>query len=105
MFTIDLTRVNPNVPAGSVANIVTHGITMPDDGNNIIDIAAAPSFYEAENATLGGGATVDTSFPGFTGTGSVSLGNGFAGGFVEFQVNQSDPSGDTRALRHLLQWD
>jgi hypothetical protein len=44
-FTIDLSLVNPNVPAGSVTNIVTQGITMPDGGNTIIDIAAAPTFY------------------------------------------------------------
>ena len=88
LFTINLSRVNPNVPAGSVANIVTRGLTMPDDGNNIIDIALAPSFYEAENATLGGGATIATNFPGFSGTGYVSLGDS-AGSSVEFQVNQN----------------
>ena len=86
-FTIDLRRVNPNVPAGTLANIVINGISMPDDGNDFIDIAAAPGFYEAENATLGGGATANTNFSGFIGTGSVSLGDGFAGGFVDFQVN------------------
>jgi Domain of unknown function (DUF4394)/Carbohydrate binding module (family 6) len=88
LFTINLSRVNPNVPAGSVANIVTRGITMPDDGNNIIDIALAPSFYQAENATLGGGATIASNFPGFSGTGYVSFGDS-AGSSVEFQVNQN----------------
>jgi hypothetical protein len=86
-FTIDMTRVNPNVPAGSVTPIVVQGIMMPDDGNDFIDIAAAPSFYEAENATLGGGAIIDTTSTGFSGTGAVRLGNGGAGAFVEFQAN------------------
>jgi len=84
-FTIDLSKIDPAVPAGSVSNIVVQGLTMPDDGNNIIDIAAALNYYEAENATLGGGSAVNTTFPGFTGTGVASLGN-VAGAFVEFQV-------------------
>jgi uncharacterized protein DUF4394/alpha-galactosidase-like CBM13-containing protein len=87
-FTIDLSKIDPTVAAGTVSNIVVPGITMPDDGNNIIDIAAALNFYEAENATLGGGSTVNTTFPGFTGTGVASLGN-VAGAFVEFQVNHN----------------
>jgi hypothetical protein len=87
-FTIDLSQVNPNAPAGSVTNIVTRGITMPDDGNEIIDIAAASAVYQAENATLGGGATAAANFPGFIGTGYASFGD-VAGSFVEFQVNQS----------------
>jgi hypothetical protein len=89
-FKIDLFDVNPAVPAGSVTNIVTEGVfTLTDDSNDIIDIAAAPISYEAENATVGGGARVDNSFQGFTGTGYVSLGSGVAGGFVDFQVNQN----------------
>ena len=89
-FKIDLFDVNPAVPAGSVTNIVTQGVfTLPDDSNDIIDIAAAPISYEAENATVGGGARVDNSFLGFSGTGYVSLGSGVAGGFVDFQVNQN----------------
>ena len=93
-FKIDLFDVNPAVPAGSVTNIVTQGVfTLTDDSNDIIDIAAAPISYEAENATLGGGARVDASFPGFKGTGYANLGSGFAGGFVEFQVNQDSSGG------------
>jgi hypothetical protein len=93
-FKIDLFDVNPAVPAGSVTNIVTQGVfTLTDDSNDIIDIAAAPISYEAENATLGGGARVDASFPGFKGTGYASLGSGVAGGFVEFQVNQDSSGG------------
>jgi hypothetical protein len=97
LFTMDFTLLNPAVPAGTVTNIVTQSITMPNDTNNIIDVAVSSDRYEAENATVGGGARVDTSFPGFSGTGYVSLGSGVAGGFVEFQVNQSDPSGNSRA--------
>ena len=88
-FTIDLSMVNPVVPAGSVTNIVTQGITMPDDGNDIIDIAAAPTSYEAENATQGGGNIVQANFPGFSGTGFVNYADGVAGGFTQFQVNQT----------------
>jgi hypothetical protein len=40
---------------------------------------------------------VGNSFPGFRGTGYVSLGSGVAGGFVDFQVNQNNPSGNARA--------
>jgi Domain of unknown function (DUF4394) len=97
LFTMDFTLLNPAVPAGTVTNIVTQSITMPNDTNNFIDVAVSSDRYEAENATVGGGAMVGNSFPGFTGTGYVSLGSGVAGGFVEFQVNQSDPSGNGRA--------
>jgi hypothetical protein len=73
-----------------VTNIVTQGVfTLSDDSNDIIDIAAAPISYEAENASVGGGAMVGNSFLGFSGTGYVSLGSGVAGGFVDFQVNQN----------------
>jgi len=88
LFTIDLFRLNKTAPAGSVQNVITSGMTMPNDGNEIIDIAVAPSNYEAESATVGGGATVASNFPGFNGTGYVNFGN-VAGSFVEFQVNQS----------------
>jgi hypothetical protein len=88
-FTINLAAVNPNVAAGSQTNIVTQGITMPDDGNLQIDIAAAPTSYEAENATLGGGNVVNTDHLGFSGTGFVNYTDNAAGGFTEFQVNQA----------------
>jgi hypothetical protein len=87
-FTIDLSKVNVAAPAGSVQDVLTYGVTMPDDGNEIIDIAAASPNYEAESATLGGGATVASNFPGFFGTGYASFGD-VAGSFVEFQVNHS----------------
>ncbi|HEY8460510.1 MAG TPA: DUF4394 domain-containing protein [Blastocatellia bacterium] len=88
-FTIDLSTVNPAAPVGSVRNIVAQGITMPDDGNALIDVAAAPTSYEAENATLGGGNKVEANFPGFSGTGFVNFADNVAGGFTEFQVNQA----------------
>jgi Domain of unknown function (DUF4394) len=87
-FTIDLNKVNPAAPAGSVQDVLTYGVTMPDDGNEIIDIAAASPNYEAESATLGGGATVASNSPGFFGTGYASFGD-VAGSFVEFQVNHN----------------
>jgi uncharacterized protein DUF4394 len=88
-FNIDLSMVNPAALAGSVTNIVTRGITMPDDGNDIIDIAAAPTSYEAENATQSGGNIVQANFPGFSGTGFVNYADKVAGAFTQFQVNQS----------------
>src|SRR5215475_5047905 len=93
-FTMDLTQLNPAVPAGTVTPIVTQSITMPDDTNNFIDVAVTLDTYEAENATLGGGSMVATTFPGFSGTGYVRLGDGVAGGFVDFQVSQN---GNNRA--------
>ena len=43
-------------------------------------------FYEAEDAVLGGGATVTAVHPGFTGTGFVSY-NAPSGQFIEWTVN------------------
>jgi hypothetical protein len=73
LFTMDLTLLNAAVPAGTMTNIVTQGITMPNDTNNIIDVAVSPDTYEAENATVGGGATVGNSFPGAIRAGTRGL--------------------------------
>jgi hypothetical protein len=88
-FTIDLTKVNPNVPAGSVTNIVTNSITMPNDSNEMIDIAAAPTSYEAENGTQAGGNIVEATNLGFSGTGYANFTDNVAGGNTTIQVNQS----------------
>ena len=94
--------VNPAVPAGSVTNIVTQGITMPDDGNNIIDIAVAPTSTKLKTPPWAAGPRLTMSFPGFSGTGYVSLGSGVAGGFVEFS-GESERTGGI--LPHLRQWE
>jgi len=87
-FTADLAQVNTVVAAGTTRNVVVRGISM-DTGGNIIDIAAALTSYQAENATQGGGNRVDTDQIGFNGTGFVNYTDNAAGGFTEFAVNQS----------------
>ena len=88
-FTINLAAINPAVAPGGQTNIVANGVTMPDDGNLLIDVAAAPTSYEAENATQGGGNINETTNAGFSGTGYVNFRDAAAGGFTEFQVNQA----------------
>jgi Domain of unknown function (DUF4394) len=42
LFTIDLSQIDPNLALGTTQNVVTRGITMPDDGGAFIDIAVRP---------------------------------------------------------------
>src|SRR5215475_10376764 len=42
LFTIDLSKINPNLALGTTQNVVARGITMPDDGGAYIDIAVKP---------------------------------------------------------------
>jgi hypothetical protein len=89
-FTIDLAQATPATALGTSKNVVVQGIPMAEPtGGERIDIAAAPTSYEAENATRDAQSTVDTNFPGFSGTGFVNFADNVAGAFVEFQVNQS----------------
>jgi hypothetical protein len=88
-FTINLAAINPAVAPGGQTNIVTNGITMPDDGNLQIDVAAAPLQYQAENGTQGGGNTLEATNAGFIGTGYVNFADNVAGGFTSIQVNQN----------------
>jgi len=88
-FTIDLSQVNTVVAAGTTQNVVTRGIVVDTGGGSIVDIAAALTSYEAENATIGGGGKVDTNIPGFSGTGFVNYADNVANSFVEFAVNQA----------------
>ena len=88
-FTINLAAINPAVAAGGQTNIVTNGITMPDDGNNLIDVAAAPLQYQGENAILGGGNITEATNAGFIGTGYINFADNVAGGTAAFQVNQN----------------
>jgi hypothetical protein len=89
-FTIDLAQATPATALGTAKNIVVQGIPMSTDlGGRMLDIAAAPVFYEAENGIQGGGNRVDMDQPGFTGTGFVNFADNVAGGNTTFQVNQS----------------
>jgi Domain of unknown function (DUF4394)/Carbohydrate binding module (family 6) len=89
-FTIDLAQATPASALGTTRNVVTPGIAMnADTGGRFIDVAAALTIYEAENATLGGGNVVNATNAGFTGTGYVNFADNVANGFTEFQVNQN----------------
>lgn len=89
-FTVDLGQATPSSALGTARNVVTQGIPMNADlGGRLIDVAAAPVSYEAENAAQGGGNMVDTNNLGFTGTGFVNFTDNAANGFTEFAVNQT----------------
>ena len=89
-FTIDLAQATPATALGTARNVVTNGVAAATDtGGRLIDVAAALTSYEAENATQGGGNKVDTDIAGFSGTGFVNFADNVANGFTEFQVNQS----------------
>lgn len=88
-FTIDLNQVTPSTALGTAKNIVVQGIPMGDLGGRMLDVAAAPVFYEAENGIQGGGNTVNADQPGFTGTGFVNFADNVPGGATTLQVNQS----------------
>jgi len=91
-FTIDLAQATPATALGTTQNVVVNGIPVnADTGGRFIDVAAALTRYEAENATQGGGNKVDTNIPGFSGTGFVNFTDNLAGGFTEFAVNQAGP--------------
>jgi len=91
-FTIDLAQATPATALGTTTNVVVNGIAAAaDTGGRFVDVAAAPTFYEAENATQGGGNIVDTTIPGFSGTAFVNFADNVAGGFTEFLVNQAGP--------------
>jgi hypothetical protein len=88
-FTIDLTQATPATALGTSKNVVAQGVTMGDTGGKLVDLAAAPVIYQAENATLGGGNIVESTNAGFIGTAYVNYTDNAAGGFTEFQVNQN----------------
>jgi predicted alpha-1,2-mannosidase len=74
--TIDYTMGNtPNTSRG----------TAPGDAPPSYDVGSNPGAtrFEAENATISPGSTVDTNHPGFSGTGFVNTPN-VAGSFVEW---------------------
>lgn len=60
--------------------------------------AAAGTLYEAEQATRSDG-SVDSNWPGFTGTGFVNGANA-AGSYVEFTVNATSAGSHTLAFRY-----
>jgi uncharacterized protein DUF4394/alpha-galactosidase-like CBM13-containing protein len=89
-FTIDLAQATPASALGTTKNIVANGIQMnADTGGRFVDVAAALTAYEAENATQGGGNITESTSAGFTGTGYVNFTDNAANGFTEFQVNQT----------------
>ncbi|MGP4013357.1 PQQ-dependent sugar dehydrogenase [Streptomyces sp. 4N124] len=61
--------------------------------------AAAPTRYEAENASYVSGSTVDDNFAGYSGTGFVNTPNS-AGSYVEFTVNAVGAGNAKLALRY-----
>jgi hypothetical protein len=91
-FTIDLAQVTGAAALGTQKNIITQGIPMNADlGGRFVDVAAALTTYEAENATQGGGNINEATNLGFTGTGYVNFADNVANGSTEFQVNQAGP--------------
>jgi alpha-L-fucosidase 2 len=56
--------------------------------------SSSPTTYQAESGTLGGDAAVNTSFSGYTGTGSVDLPN--SGGFA--QINNVTGNGGSASI-------
>ncbi|MCI0387596.1 MAG: DUF4394 domain-containing protein [Acidobacteria bacterium] len=89
-FTIDLAQATQAAALGTTTNVVVRGIAAAaDTGGRLLDISAAPTYYQAENALQGGGNKVDTNIPGFIGTGFVNFTDNAAGGFTEFAVNQA----------------
>jgi Domain of unknown function (DUF4394) len=89
-FTIDMAQVTPATALGTTRNVVVQGIpAAADTGGRFIDVAAALTRYEAENAVQGGGNIVEANIAGFSGTGFVNFVNNAAGGFTEFAVNQA----------------
>ena len=91
-FTIDLAQVTGAAALGTQKNIITQGIPMNADlGGRLLDVAAALTRYEAENATLSGGNVTEATNLGFTGTGYVNYTDDAAGGVTSFAVNQAGP--------------
>jgi hypothetical protein len=42
LFTIDLSKIDPNLALGKTQHVVASGITMPDSGGGFIDLAVSP---------------------------------------------------------------
>jgi len=91
-FTVDLNQVTGAAALGTQKNIITPGIPMNADlGARFVDVAAALTTYEAENATQGGGNINEATNLGFTGTGYVNFTDNAPNGFTDFAVNQAGP--------------
>jgi hypothetical protein len=88
-FTIDMGQATPATALGTATNVVVQGVTMGDTGGKLIKVTAAPTSYEAESATQGGGNKTENINAGFIGTGYVNYTDNALGGYTEFQVNQS----------------
>jgi hypothetical protein len=91
-FTIDLAQATGAASLGTQKNIVVQGIPANADlGGRLLDVSAAGTRYEAENAVQGGGNVVNTDNLGFTGTGFANFADNVANGFTEFAVSQAGP--------------
>jgi Domain of unknown function (DUF4394)/Carbohydrate binding module (family 35) len=91
-FTTDLAQATGAAALGTQKNIITQGIPMNADlGGRFLDVAAALTRYEAENATLSGGNITEATNLGFTGTGYVNYTDNAPGGVTSFAVNQAGP--------------
>ncbi|KOV66885.1 oxidoreductase [Streptomyces sp. NRRL WC-3618] len=81
--------------AASTALLLGAGLVQAAPGA----AAAAPTRYEAENASYVSGSTVDDNFAGYSGTGFVNTPNS-AGSYVEFTVNAAGAGNAKLALRY-----
>jgi len=81
--------------AASTAVLLAAGLVQAVPGT----AAAAPTRYEAENASYVSGSTVDDNFAGYSGTGFVNTPNS-AGSYVEFTVNAAGAGNAKLALRY-----
>ncbi|MBB2913657.1 glucose/arabinose dehydrogenase/chitodextrinase [Streptosporangium becharense] len=87
--------MRPSIRARSLAGALVAGLLLSLPVTS--PAAAAPTRYEAENATISQG-TVDTRHAGFTGTGFVDYAN-VAGSHVEFTVNAATAGNYRLAFR------
>ncbi|MFF5209668.1 YbhB/YbcL family Raf kinase inhibitor-like protein [Streptosporangium sp. NPDC000396] len=82
--------------ARSLAGVLVAGLLLSVLA--ALPAAAAPTRYEAENATISQGA-VESNHPGFSGTGFVNTDNA-AGSYVEFTVNAATAGTAAVAIRY-----
>jgi hypothetical protein len=92
---VALSEVNGN-PWTSAAEINVLGTSSGGPTPTPTNTPVPSSTYQAENASLGGGVSVDTNHIGYNGTGFVNFPS--SGGYVEYQ-NVDGGSGGSRTLQ------
>jgi hypothetical protein len=92
---VALSEVNGN-PWTSAAEINVLGTSAGGPTPTPTNTPVSSSTYQAEDASVGGGATVDTNHTGYNGSGFVNFPTN--GGFVEYQ-NVDGGSGGSRTLQ------